>query len=75
MMEKDSVRNLRKADEGADTVSATVGADKALKLACTIITSIMVMILSNSTFDCLTFLVISFIIIIPTNFTNTHEYL
>ena len=58
MIEKDSVRNLRKADEGAVTVSATVGAERALKFACTIITKIMVMILSNSTFDCLIFLLI-----------------
>lgn len=57
-MENDSVRNLKNVDKGAAAASATVGADRALKFACTIITSIMVMILSNSTFDCLTFFVI-----------------
>ena len=75
IMENDSVRNLKNVDKGAMAASATVGADRALKFACTIITSIMVIILSNSTLDCLNFLVISIIIISPTNFTNNHEYL
>ena len=73
MIENDSVRNLKKEELGIVNTSSIVGTDNDLKSACTINTSTIAMILNNSTFDSLTPLVISIIIISPTNFTNNHE--